>query len=47
MVESLVNSEHVLLFVLDRYGAPHSALVEDELGIEVDGFHREALKWLE
>jgi peroxiredoxin len=47
MAESLVDSEDVLVFILDRYGAPYAALVGGELGIGVDGFHHEALKWLE
>ena len=47
MAESLVEAGDVLLFVLDRYGAPYTALVGDELGIGAEGFHRETLKWLE
>lgn len=47
MAESLVDNGDVLLFVLDRYGAPYAALVLDELGIGMEGFHRETLKWLE
>lgn len=47
MAESLVEDGDVLLFVLDRYGAPYAALVGDELGIGAEGFHRETLKWLE
>jgi peroxiredoxin len=47
MAESLVDDGDVLLFVLDRYGAPYAALVGSESGIGAEGFHHETLKWLE
>jgi peroxiredoxin len=45
MAEELVSDEDSLIFVLDRYGAPYSALIETE--INDPALHKEILKWLE
>jgi peroxiredoxin len=45
IAEELVSDEDVLVFVLDRYGAPYSALIETELNNP--SLHKEILKWLE
>lgn len=45
MDASLVPEEANLLFVLDQYGGPYAALIEQEL--DSPTLHRDVLKWLE
>jgi peroxiredoxin len=44
MAESLVSANDSILFVLDRYGAPYTALIDRELDSPI--IHQEVQSWL-